>query len=281
MDNKYRFSLDIAKARGKYCLFGIPKSNQYQIIEDVLFNQEPISIKYTNPWKNKIAIFSQRNIQNKITASFSTQFIVIQKHIRSLWTLSDYDIKKSLHNRFIDGRNQQIQKQAKNIIKDEKTILVIVKNLYQHTLGYLTYGRPIPGLYSYSKVLKNRTTDCGGFSTYLLSLLQATGIPGRLVVGFVIKKNLHTKILSLINLKPFNFDLLSMHAWVEIKLPDGSWFPIDPSMEWRRAKGLTKRLGGFGFIPDDRLVISYGENFKVNINEEQFIIDIIQHPTYL
>ena len=72
-----------------------------------------------------------------------------------------------------------------------------------------------------------------------------------------------------------------MHTWIEIQLPDESWFPIDPSIEWRRTKGLTKRLGGFGVVPDDRLVISYGEDFKVNIDGNKFIIDIIQHPIYI
>lgn len=281
MNNQYRFFLDIPKKKGQYCVFGIPKSNQYQIIKNVLFDPKSTYTQSINPWNNSISVFLLRNIQNKITVSFSTQPISIQKEIYSSWTLSDYNIKKISHNRFIDGGNRQIQKQTKNILNDEKSVLVIAKKLYQHTLKYLTYGDPILGLYSYSQVLQNQITDCGGFSTYLLSLFQSIGIPGRLVVGFIIKKSLHSKMLSLINLKPFNFDSLSMHVWIEIQLPDESWFPIDPVMEWKRVRGLTKRLGGFGVIPHDRLVISYGEDFKVNIDRKKFIIDIIQHPIYL
>ncbi len=282
MNNQYQFFLDIPKKKmWKYCVFGIPKSNQYQIIKNVLFDPKLIDIQSVNPWDNSISIFSLKNIQDKITVSFSTQPISIQKEIRSSWTLFDYSIKKYFHNRFIDGNNKQIQKQVKNILNNEKNILVIAKKLYQHTLKYLTYGDPILGLYSYSQVLKNQTTDCGGFSTYLLSLFQAIGIPGRLVVGFLIKKNLCSNILSFIKSKSLNFDSLSMHAWIEIQLPDETWFPIDPAVEWRRTKRLTKRLGGFGVIPDDRLVISYGEDFKINIKGERFIIDIIQHPIYL
>ncbi len=281
MNNQYRFFLDIPKKKGQYCVFGIPKSNQYQIIKNVLFDPKSTYTQSINPWDNSISVFLLKNIQNKITVSFSIRPMSIQKKINSSWTLSDYNIKKISHNRFIDGGNKQIQKQTKNILNDEKSILIIAKKLYQHTLKYLTYGDPILGLYSYSQVLKNQTTDCGGFSTYLLSLFQSIGIPGRLVVGFVIKKNIHLKILSLMDFKLLNFNSLSMHAWIEIQLPDESWFPIDPAVEWRRTKGLTKRLGGFGVIPDDRLVISYGEDFKVNIDEKKFIIDIIQHPIYL
>jgi len=281
MNNQYRFSLDILKKKGKYCVFGIPKSNQYQIIKNVLFDPKPIYIQSMNPWDNNISVFSLRNIKDKITVSFSTQPISIQKEIHSSWTLDDYYVKKISHNRFINGDDRQIKQQVKNVLHNEKNIVVIAQKLYQHTLKHLIYGHPILGLYSYSQVLQNQTTDCGGFSTYLLSLFQSIGILGRLVVGFVIKKSVHSSLLPFMNLQSLNFNSLLMHTWIEIQLPDESWFPIDPSMEWRRTKGLTKRLGGFGVVPDDRLVISYGEDFKVNIDGNKFIIDIIQHPIYI
>ncbi len=282
MNNRYRFSLDIPKKKGKYCVFGIPKNNEYQVVKNILFDPKPTFIQAVNPWDNNMAIFSLKNVKDKITLSFSTQPINIRKKINPLLTFSDYhQIKKISSNRFINGNNKHIRQQTNKILNNEKNILTIATNLYRHTLQFLSYGHPIIGLYSYLQVLKNQTTDCGGFSTYLLSLFQSTGIPGRLVIGFIIKKNLKLKILSLMDLKLLNFDSLLMHAWIEIQLPDGSWFPMDPATEWRRMKGLTKRLGGFGIISNDRLVISYGEDFKINVDEKKFIIDIIQHPTYL
>lgn len=265
----------------QYCVFGIPKSNEYQIIENVLFDPKPIYTQSINPWDNRISVFLLKNIQNKITISFSIQPIDIQKKINPLWTLSNYYVKKFFPSRFINGNDKQIKQQTKSILHNEKNILIIAQKLYQHTLKNLTYGHPILGLYSYSQVLQNQITDCGGFSTYLLSLFQSIGIPGRLVVGFVIKKSVLSNLLSFINLRPLNFNSLLMHTWAEIQLPNKAWFPMDPAMEWRRTKGLTKRLGGFGVIPDDRLVISYGEDFKINIKEKEFILDIIQYPTYL
>lgn len=281
MNNQYRFSLDIHKEKGKYCVFGIPKSNQYQIIKNVLFYPKPAYIQVINPWGNNVAIFSLKNIRDKIILSFSTQPINIQKRINPSWTLSDYHIEKISYNRFINGDDKQIKQQTENVLHNKKNILIITQKLFQHTLKYLTYGHPILGLYSYSQVLQNQTTDCGGFSTYLLSLFQSIGIPGRLVVGFVIKKSVRSNLLSFMNLQSLNFNSLLMHAWAEIQLPDAAWFPMDPAMEWRRTKKLTKRLGGFGVIPDDRLVISYGEDFKVNIDRVKFTIDMVQHPIYL
>lgn len=281
MNNQYRFSLDIPKKNGAYCLFGVPESNHYQIIKKFLCNPKPAYAQTINLWNNHLLIFLLKNVQDKITVSFSARPLGIKKNIDSSLLLDDYRNNKTFPDHFINGKDGQIKQQAKNILQNERSILVISQKLYQHTLKHLTYGRPIPGLYSYSQVLQNQTTDCGGFSTYLLSLFQSIGIPGRLVVGFVIKKNICSRILSLIKAMSLNFSSLSMHAWIEIQLPDETWFPMDPAMEWRRTKKLTKRLGGFGMIPDDRLVISFGEDFEIEIDKTKYAIDILQHPKYL
>jgi transglutaminase-like putative cysteine protease len=157
----------------------------------------------------------------------------------------------------------------------------VVKKLYDFTLEYLTYGKPIDGLYPYSQALNEKITDCGGFSTFLSSLLQSKNIPARLVIGFIIKKNLFLDFLSTFNFCLLTFDSLLIHAWLEILLPDGSFFPLDPSIDWRRKKGLTKRQGGFGFIPDDRLVTSCGCDFDLNINGKNYKIDLLQKPILL
>lgn len=68
-----------------------------------------------------------------------------------------------------------------------------------------------------------------------------------------------------------------MHAWLEVSTVDG-WFPLDPSVEWKRIHNLSKRQGGFGFIPNDRLVVSYGHNIKVFINQKSYSFPILQHP---
>ncbi|MBI2641154.1 transglutaminase domain-containing protein, partial [Candidatus Roizmanbacteria bacterium] len=124
-------------------------------------------------------------------------------------------------------------------------------------------------------------TDCGGFSTFLASLLQSIGIPSRLVVGFLIIESVLKRISSMFHVPRFTFHDLSMHAWLEVLLPNNSWFPLDPSIEWRRANSLTKREGGFGFIPADRLVVSFGQDFTLNIQGETYRVDLLQNPVSL
>jgi transglutaminase-like putative cysteine protease len=132
----------------------------------------------------------------------------------------------------------------------ETNLLTVVKKLYDFTLEYLTYGKPIDGLYPYSQALNEKITDCGGFSTFLASLLQSQNIPSRLVVGFLIKRRSFLKeILSIVNLPKLIFkfqklevrwltlDDLLIHAWLEILLPDGGFFRSIPQLN-----GEEKRL---------------------------------------
>jgi len=111
-------------------------------------------------------------------------------------------------------------------------------------------------------------TDCGGFSTFLASLLQTVNIPSRLVVGFLIKKDWVSRILTF-NFSLLTFNFLKIHAWLEVMLPNKSWFPIDAS------------TSKFGQIPANRLVTSFGCDFNIKINNSNYQIDLLQKPVYL
>ena len=150
---------------------------------------------------------------------------------------------------------------------------MVFNRINNFVLEYLKYGKPIEGLHPYTQEIEERVTDCGGFSTLMLSLFQSLKIPARLVVGYIINENFISRILS-------HSKFLLMHAWPEALLPDGSWFPFDPSLEWKRAKGLTRRQGGFGCIPDDRLVVSYSQNFMIDHEVKPIRLDILQNPIY-
>lgn len=152
--------------------------------------------------------------------------------------------------------------------------------MYFFTLDYLDYGHPIDGLYPFDQALRQRRTDCGGFATFLGSLIQALGIPTRLVVGFLVKKNIFTRLLSFGQIS-LGFNHLIIHAWLEVKLPNVEWFPLDPAIEWRRLKGQSKRQGGFGSVPADRLVFSFGCDLTIKFNNKRINFEIIQKPICL
>lgn len=280
MIKKNRFQININKYLDKkYCLFALPQTNDYQTISDLSIAPQPKIIK-EKKWGNELALFTLNDVKDKIKISFQQKPKEIHKIIGSSFLLNSIQPKIS-PNSLINGKDKTIINITKKIIGTEKRIDIIAKKLYIFTLEYLTYGKPIEGLYPYSQALKERVTDCGGFSTFLLSLFQSVGIHGRLVVGFIVKESIYSKLFSNFEFCTLNFEFLIMHAWLEILLPDNSWFPMDPSVEWKRNKGLSKRKGGFGFIPADRLVVSYGEDFSINIKDKLYQIDIFQNPIFI
>ncbi len=274
------FSLIFPKNRGEFLIFSIPQTNHYQNIAKFSLIP-PVGWKTVKDkqWENKIVVLTLSDVKQKPKISFQIKPKPVNNSINKNYKLSDYQKIKISSNRFINGQDKKIKQITKEIVGKEKNLQKIIKKLYLFTLNYLSYGKPISGLYSYKQAMEERITDCGGFSTFLISLLNAAGIPSRLVVGYIINTgflhNLFFKYLIL------NTKYLLIHAWLEVLLPDNSWFPLDPAIDWRRGRGLTKRQGGFGIIPADRLVTSFGCDFNIKVNNKNFAIDLLQKPIYL
>jgi len=139
--------------------------------------------------------------------------------------------------------------------------LEAVKALNGYVIDRLQYGDPIDGLYSDLEALERPRVDCGGFSTLLISLCAAAGMPGRLACGFWVghQKN-------------------DMHAWAEILTPDNVLVPVDPSIEKLSMEGRTSKSGRLGSVGSDRLVLSYGCDFLIAVGDRRVEVDILQHP---
>lgn len=275
----FSLKLEIPK-KSSLGIFSLPLSNHYQQIKNLKIGSNDYQILQEKEWGNKLIIFNDVIKASKIAFNFQPK-IFFQEIPKNL-SLDNYQNKKLkiINNRFINGDDPKIKKLALKIINKEKNLKKIIRKLYDFTLDYLTYGKPIEGLYSYKQAMNKKITDCGGFSTFLASLLHSLNIPTRLVVGFLIKKNFLKKILSMLNVRCLTLDDLSIHAWLESQLPNNLWFPMDPSIEWKRKKGLTQRQGGFGFIPADRLVVSFGCDFKIKTDKITKELDILQNPVY-
>jgi len=104
-------------------------------------------------------------------------------------------------------------------------------------IGYLTYGNPIDGLYSADEAREKRIVDCGGFDALMQDELKKSGIHSDIIAGF--------------------WNSGKMHAWLEI---DGK-IPADPSVEYLKKYGKTKKSGRLGFVGSDRITFSIGEPF--------------------
>ncbi len=119
----------------------------------------------------------------------------------------------------------------------ENVITQVMKMCNEFVIGYLSYGNPIDGLYTAKEAREKRVVDCGGFDTLLQDELQKKGIQSNVVAGF--------------------WSDGKMHAWLEIE----GTIPVDPSVEYLRRQGRTKKSGRLGFVGSDRIAISSGGEF--------------------
>ncbi len=271
------------KPSKKQIIFSLPQTNHYQKISNLKINFANDQLIKEKEWGNEVVFFTFNDVEKEAKIIFNLKCLNNQKIIDENLLLDNYQNKrfKIINNRFINGNDRVIKKLAADVVSQEKHLKKVIEKLYYFTLNYLTYGKPTKGLYSYRQALNEKITDCGGFSTFLASLLQSLNIPTRLVVGFLLKNDLMTKLFSNFDFYILNFHSLKMHAWLEAHLPNKSWFPLDPSIEWRRNKCLTKRKGGLGFIPADRLVVSFGCDFKLKSKGKIYQIDLLQNPIFV
>lgn len=188
------------------------------------------------------------------------------------WKLKDYDAcdsdvvqKYLVSNTYIQPELKEIQEIAQRLKGNSTSIRQILFSINQHVIQHLRYGNAITGLYRADETLHGTLVDCGGFDTLYCSLAIACSIPSRIVSGFWLGDGSN-----------------HMHAWVESLLPDGSWFPADPSTQQLVHLGRSNKSGRFGYVGSDRMVCSVGCDLVLQTEDQKNIkVDILQHPFIL
>ncbi len=263
-----QFNLKIKGQKDRLTFFSLPKTNKYQTISHLRYAKKNFIQAKDKNYNNEILIL---NKDSEEYISFKAVLKSIEKPI-----LQDVKGKFIYNDSFVGSKDFKVKQLAKKL--KGKTVKDTIINTYQFVVEYLEYGYPYKGLYPYSQALRDRITDCGGFSTFLMSLLSANKINSRLVVGYLVKNNRTTKLLTKLPAISLTFDNLYMHVWVEAEYLSNLWLTLDPSLEKRRAKGLTTRKGGLENLAADRLVLSFGHNLQVFIKKKKYTLPILQDP---
>ncbi len=98
------------------------------------------------------------------------------------------------------------------------------------------------------EALEDRAGDCGEYTTVMVALLRAMGIPARRATG-----------------RLYDFDTLSAHAWVEVALPKRSgelhWFVADPTLAGTTA--IEKEKAAFVQFNDRMLLYPMKPTIKL------------------
>lgn len=271
------FSVEIknnaADNRSFLGILPVPRSFEYQRLEGgVAFSPAGSfcakDLVYNNEyawWRVKIAGKSTAKVQENFSISVKPRRVPCEaiSGVASDYAKLDRALVEPFlkSNRLLNGDDPRIRKIAGDVVGGETHVAEIISRLNQYVISRLSYGNPIEDLYSYTDALEKNKVDCGGFDTFLVSLLNVAGVPARIVSGFFA-----------------GYDKNSMHAWVEALLPDGTWFPLDPSMEKLAKEGKTKKSGMLGFVGSDRIALSVGCDIPLVVDGKEICVDILQNP---
>jgi len=224
-----------------------------------------------NKFGNQI-VFWEESLNGNSGKTWEEEFDIIVKPRKVImnesWSLNHYKKANSLHlesNRHVNGEDGRIKGVAASLVDGEANLVSVSKRIYEYVVNSLEYGKPIEGLYSLEDALSGKPVDCGGFSSLLASLFRSVSVPSRIVSGFWADGR-------------FSEASKKMHAWVEILLPNGEWFPLDPSVDYLRRHGRSKRVGGFGETGSDRIIFSFGSDLSIKADGREFNVDILQNP---
>ena len=246
----------------------LPAATSTQEIDGApVYTVPPTELKTDPTYGNRYATWRLSGAPgSSITITGTHTVIVRPTHL----TLSAYDttvfnestdsiyLQNTAHLSSGDARIQEV---ANAISRREPTVAERVRACNEYVKSRLTYGAPIPGLYSATQALELPAVDCGGYATLLVSLLIACGIPARIVSGFWLDGGKNT-----------------MHAWAEAQVAPGVWLPLDPSVESLRHAGRSKKIAAPGEIGSDRLRLSVGCDITVTAGETAYVTDILQCP---
>ncbi len=115
-------------------------------------------------------------------------------------------------------------------------LIAYARKCYEWTAANMKYGNMNTGLHTIANLMKNKTGDCGNFSSVFISLLRAKGIPARHIVMIAPQKK-------------------EYHVRAEFYIPAYGWIPADPTFKNGDPAGDY-----FGKFTGTYVVMSFGIN---------------------
>ena len=154
--------------------------------------------------------------------------------------LPDFFTEPELH---VESQNPQILQLAGLLSQGKQTTCEQVRAFYDYIGDNLVYSYN-GGNWGAQAALGEMGADCTEFSSLMMALSRATGIPARYVEG-----------LSYI---PEGEGRLARqeHAWLEVFLPGIGWTPMDPTL----GRSSITQEQYFAKLPADHIIVTRGRN---------------------
>jgi transglutaminase-like putative cysteine protease len=97
-----------------------------------------------------------------------------------------------------------------------------IKENFRYVPGITRIDTPV------TEVLTLKAGVCQDFAQVMIAILRSAEIPARYVTGYIETEN-QRKAAELKNAPAALIGSAESHAWVEVYLPGGFWYPLDPT----------------------------------------------------
>ena len=143
----------------------------------------------------------------------------------------------------IESNNPQIVSLAKELSDPSQTVCEQVRTFYDYIGNNLVYTYNGDN-WGAQAALGKMGADCTEFSSLLIALSRASGIPARYVEGLLYIDETDT------------IEARQEHAWVELFFPESGWTPVDPTL----GRSTLTREQHFARYTPNHIVITKGRS---------------------
>lgn len=231
---EYRYSAPASESFAELRVW--PQSNATQQVLNRRLTVHPQSVieHYVDYFGNHVEFFSIpfRHEQLTVTAEAEVETFVVEPEAsvlevplgeaRQIYNSANYQHFEFLQPTSLVPLNQH-RRIRKQFFIEERTIAECLLGLnawifanFEYTPGVTDVSTPI------ATVVQQRRGVCQDFAHLMLAILRSNGIPARYVSGYI-------EAYDPEHTDPELVGAAASHAWVEVYLPGGSWWGLDPT----------------------------------------------------
>ena len=203
----------------------------YQVVKDEYGNEIAEFDFADMPPDSEIRVeIDYRVLVNQVEADLSS----------CIGELPDFYTAAELH---IESENPQITSMSDELAMDQGTACEQVRAFYDYIGSELVYSYNGSN-WGAQAALGKMGADCTEYSSLMIALSRAAGIPARYIEGLSYTPEGNEALARLV------------HSWLEVFLPGIGWIPMDPTL----GRSPLNRDSYFGKLPPDHIIVSRGRN---------------------
>jgi transglutaminase-like putative cysteine protease len=207
--------------------------------------QPPNHVFVTDEFGNQYAEFDFKDLEPGDKAQIDINYEVAVNELtydlgNCQGDLPDIFNRPELH---IESNNPQIVALAEDLSTPDHTVCEQAKSFYDYTGNSLIYSYNGQD-WGAQATLGKMGADCTEYSSLLIALSRAGGIPARYVEGL-----LHLG-------ESDSIEAQQEHAWVELFFPESGWVPVDPTL----GRSSLTRDQHFARYTPNHIIVTNGRN---------------------